>query len=55
MSLLTFIFVKVFTHRLFARAIGAICRGGADSPTALGKGANDRKVDLPLFLMLSRP
>ena len=38
-----------------ARGIGAIRRGGADSPTALGKGANEDKVNWPLFLMVTRP
>lgn len=40
---------------LFARGMGAGYRSSAYSPTALGKGANEDKVCLPLFLMVARP
>ena len=38
-----------------ARGMGASYRSSAYSPTALGKGANIDMLNLPLFLMLSRP
>jgi hypothetical protein len=34
---------------VLARGIEASYRSSADSPTALGKGANERKVDLAPF------
>ncbi|OXA93841.1 hypothetical protein B0A66_06245 [Flavobacterium hercynium] len=43
------------TNWLLARGIGAGYRSSADSPTALGKGANEDKERQPLFLMVSRP
>jgi hypothetical protein len=52
-----FSFLYILSSILFssARGMGAGYRSSADSPTALGKGANKRMLNLPLFLMVARP